>query len=35
MILNVPGLFSYRKERKQLYVNEGLEWRAVTDDKEV
>ena len=34
-IPNVPGLLSYRKDDKQLYVNQGSKWQALSKEKEV
>ncbi|XP_028402956.1 uncharacterized protein LOC114525736 [Dendronephthya gigantea] len=32
---NVPGLLSYRKDDKQIYVNQGSKWQALSKKKEV
>jgi hypothetical protein len=34
-IPDVPGLLSYRKDDKQLYVNQGSNWQALSTEKEV
>ncbi|CAB3991977.1 Hypothetical predicted protein, partial [Paramuricea clavata] len=33
-IPDVPGLLSYRKDDKQLYVNQGSEWQALSTEQE-
>ena len=35
MIPNVPGLLSYRADKKQLYVNEGSKWQELSNEPEV
>jgi hypothetical protein len=34
-IPDVPGLLSYRKDDKQLYVNQGSKWEALSTEQEV
>ena len=34
-IPEVPGLLSYRKDNGELYVNQGSQWQALNNKKEV
>ena len=34
-IPNVPGLLSYRADKKQLYVNNGSNWQSLDNEEEV
>ncbi|CAB4011397.1 Hypothetical predicted protein [Paramuricea clavata] len=34
-IPDVPGLLSYRKDDKQLYVNQGSKWQALSTEQEL
>ena len=34
-IPNVPGLLSYRADKKQLYVNNGSKWQPLNNEEEV
>ena len=34
-IPHVPGLLAYREDKKQLYVNEGSKWKALSNEQEV
>jgi hypothetical protein len=34
-IPDVPGLLSYRTDDKQLYVNQGSKWQALSTEQEV
>ena len=35
LIPDVPGLLAYRADKKQLYVNEGSKWKALSNEQEV
>ena len=34
-IPDVPGVLSYRTDDKQLYVNQGSKWQALSTEQEV